>query len=232
MARSLIVWHFLCTIRCAQLNFFAGSYLLDYFFSALIGYVVGSLPVAYLLVKWKSRIDIRQAGSGNVGTMNAFDVTGSRMLAVGVLVADLLKGAAAVFIVKGIWGNEFGVLATSGLSTILGHSFPVWLNFHGGRGLATTVGVMLVLGWIFIVIWIVLWTGVYLSTKSIHAGNILASVCSPLVVAIVPSRFLAQALPAFTRPVDLLYFSIVFCLITLATHRKPLLAFFQQHQKS
>lgn len=194
--------------------------------------MLGSFPVAYLLVKWKSRVDIRLAGSGNVGTVNAFEVTGSKSLSIGILVADIIKGTAAVVLAKWMLGNEFNILATAGLSAILGHSFPVWLRFQGGRGLATTVGVMLVLGWIFIVIWIIVWAGAYRSTKSIHAGNILASACSPVIVALVPSEFLAQALPHYTSPTNLLYFSMAFCAITIATHRQPLMAFIRRNHRS
>ena len=206
--------------------------MLTYIVSAIVGYAFGSVPTAYLLVKWKTRVDIRRAGSGNVGTMNTFDVTGSKALSVGVLVIDMVKGALAVLIVMWLMRNDFEMLALAGLSAIAGHSFPVWLRFQGGRGLATTAGVMLVVGWIFIIIWIALWTGAYLSTRSVHAGNIIASLSSPLVVAIAPQELLAQTLPPYTSPTNLLFFSIVFCVIMLATHRQPLLSFLKRNYQS
>jgi len=201
--------------------------LTAYILSACIGYVFGSIPTAYLLVQWKSKIDIRQAGSGNVGTMNVFEVTGSRRLGMGVLLLDMAKGTIPVLMVLRIVGNEFALLATAGLCAIVGHSFSVWLGFKGGRGLATTAGAMFVLGWIFIIIWLVLWAGAYIPTRSIHAGNILASVLSPFVIALVPSM-LAKTLPYYTSPTDLLLFSVAFCILVLVTHRESILTFFQR----
>lgn len=200
-----------------------------YILSALIGYAFGSFPSAYVLVKWKYRIDIRRAGSGNVGTMNVFDVTGSRTLGVAVLTIDMLKGTLPVLIVLTAISEQFELLAIAGLCAIIGHSFPVWLGFKGGRGLATTAGVMLVIGWMFIVIWIALWSIAYFPTKSIHAANIIASVCSPAVTAVMPSM-MAQTLPDFTSTTNLMFFGIAFCTIVLITHRETLTAFFKNHQ--
>jgi glycerol-3-phosphate acyltransferase PlsY len=201
--------------------------LTAYIFSTLIGYAFGSFPTAYLLVKWKYNIDIRQAGSGNVGTMNVFEVTGSRMVGVTVLVLDMVKGTVPVLVVLKMVGNDFWLVAVAGLSAIIGHSFSAWLGFRGGRGLATTAGVMLVIGWVFVVIWIILWAGSYVPTKSIHGANILASVFSPLLIAAIPSAMLTETLPYYTSPTNLLLFGIVFCAVILVTHRKSILALFK-----
>lgn len=216
---------------CVVKNFTRRSVLAAYIISAFIGYLFGSFPTAYLFVKWKSKIDIRQAGSGNVGTMNVLEVTGSRALGVTVLVIDMVKGTLPVLIVLMMIGNEFGMLATAGLSAIIGHSFSVWLGLRGGRGLATATGVMLVIGWAFIVIWIALWAGSYFPTRSIHAANILASVFSPFVIAIMPSTILVETLPYYTSPTDLLHFAIVFCIITLITHRESIFLFIKRNQQ-
>lgn len=199
-----------------------------YILSALIGYICGSLPTAYLFVKWKTTIDIRRAGSGNVGTMNVFEVTGSKVLGVAVLVVDMVKGIVPVLAVFMAFGSTFDVLATAGLSAIIGHSFPVWIGFRGGRGLATTAGVMLVIGWVFIVIWVVVWAAVFAPTRSIHAGNILASIGSPVVVGLLPQSILAATLPYYTNPSNLLYFSIAFSVIIMITHRQFITTFFQR----
>lgn len=202
----------------------------SYIISALIGYLVGSFPTAYLLVKWKTKVDIRQAGSGNVGTLNTMEVTSSKSLGVAVLMIDMVKGALPVLLVMNLGGMQFWILGVAGLSAIIGHSFPLWLKFKGGRGLATTAGVMLVLGWVFIVIWLVLWTLAYLSTRNIHWGNILASMLSPILVAVMPKSILLNTLPSYTSTNDLLYFGIAFCALILITHREYLIALIRKQE--
>ncbi len=108
----------------------------------LLGYLLGSIPTAFLLVRWKSRVDIRTSGSGNVGTLNSYQVSGSKVVGFIVLVADFLKGFFAVWGTTALLGSSFEATATAGVGSVLGHNFPFWLRFHGGRGLATAAGVM------------------------------------------------------------------------------------------
>jgi len=198
--------------------------LTAYTLSALLGYLIGSFPTAFLLVKWKAGIDIRRAGSGNVGTLNTMEVTGSRSLGVAVLVIDVVKGALAVALTMSLFGNLFWTMGVAGLSAIAGHAFPVWLNFRGGRGLAAAAGVFMVLGWIFIVIWLVLWTAAYLPFRNVHLGNVLASLAGAGVVAGLPKSALTQTLPNFTSTGNLLFLTITFCVLVLITHREPIAA--------
>ncbi len=202
--------------------------LTAYTIGALLGYVIGSFPTAYLLVQWKAKIDIRQAGSGNVGTLNAMEVTGSKGLGIAVLIIDVLKGAFAVVLTMVLFGQQFWIMGIAGLSTIAGHSFPVWLKFKGGRGLATAAGVFMTLGWIFIVVWVVVWVVSYLPFRKVHAGNIVASMISPIVIAGVPESTLSQTLPGFTSATNLLYFSIAFCALVLVTHRETVALFMKR----
>lgn len=198
--------------------------LTAYIISALLGYLIGSFPTAFLLVKWKVGIDIRQAGSGNVGTLNTMEVTGSRSLGVAVLIIDVVKGALAVALTMSLFGNLFWTMGVAGLSAIAGHAFPVWLKFRGGRGLATAAGVFMVLGWIFVVIWMVLWMAAYLPFRNVHVGNVLASLTGAGVVAGLPESALTQTLPNFTSASNLLYLTITFCVLVLLTHREPIVA--------
>jgi glycerol-3-phosphate acyltransferase PlsY len=204
----------------------------EYILSAFIGYLFGSFPTAYLLVKWRRKTDIRQAGSGNVGTMNVLETTGSTALGVSVLVIDMAKGAIPVILVLNFIDVRFESLAAAGLGAIVGHSFSAWLGFKGGRGLATTAGALLVIGWIFIIMWIALWVVVYLPTKNIHAGNILASILSPPVVAVVPREALTAVLPQHTAQMDLVVFGILLCTLIIVTHRDQITTFFQRHTES
>src|SRR5512147_2237624 len=107
------------------------------------GYLIGSVPWAFILVRLRSNRDIRKEGSGNVGTLNSYVVTGSRKVGVAVLLLDLAKGFAAAEFGRMVGGGDFSTAAVGLLAAILGHNYPVWLRFKGGRGLAPAAGGML-----------------------------------------------------------------------------------------
>ena len=119
---------------------FAGPYLA---LALLGGYLVGSVPFGILLTRLAGLGDLRDIGSGNIGTTNVLR-TGRKGLAAATLLLDGGKGAAAVLIAK-LWGPDMALVAA--LGAILGHLFPVWLKFKGGKGVATTLGVLLALAW-------------------------------------------------------------------------------------
>ena len=196
--------------------------MLEYFFSSLLGYFIGSIPTAYLLVKWKTKLDIRQTGSGNVGAMNTFDVTGSKFLGVFVMVIDLLKGVAAVWLASLLLGKEFWVMASGGLASMVGHSYPIWLQFKGGRGLSTAAGIMMILGWVFVLIWCSLWAVMYSGSRNIHLSNIVASVGTPIVIVLTPEIFISRVLPQYTEANNFLYLSVLICLFIFMRHLEPI----------
>jgi acyl phosphate:glycerol-3-phosphate acyltransferase len=111
--------------------------------STLIGYLLGSIPWGLLLTRAAGLGDIRQIGSGNIGATNVLR-TGNKSLAALTLVLDLAKGFAAVLI-GAAWGPE-PALAAAG-AVVVGHMFPAWLGFHGGKGVATALGVLMALAW-------------------------------------------------------------------------------------
>ena len=119
---------------------FSGPYLA----AALIGgYLLGALPFGLLLTRIAGLGDIRDIGSGNIGATNVLR-TGRKGLAAATLLLDAGKGAAAV-LVAGIWGPDMAIMA--GYGAVLGHLFPVWLKFKGGKGVATILGVLLAIAW-------------------------------------------------------------------------------------
>lgn len=111
--------------------------------AALVGYLLGSMPWGLVLTRLAGKGDIRALGSGNIGATNVLR-TGSKGLAAATLLLDAGKGAAAVLIM-GQWGESEALLA--GLLAVFGHNFPVWLHFLGGKGVATTLGVLLAWSW-------------------------------------------------------------------------------------
>ncbi|MGE0222645.1 MAG: glycerol-3-phosphate 1-O-acyltransferase PlsY [Acetobacteraceae bacterium] len=110
----------------------------------LLGYLLGSIPFGFLLTSAAGLGDIRSVGSGNIGATNVLR-TGRKGLAAATLLLDALKGTASVLIAGGLQGQEAGLWA--GLGAVLGHLFPVWLRFKGGKGVATSYGVLIAASW-------------------------------------------------------------------------------------
>jgi glycerol-3-phosphate acyltransferase PlsY len=176
----------------------------------VLSYLIGSLPTAYIVVKRKAHIDIRSAGSGNVGTLNAYEVTGERFVGLVVLVVDVLKGAFAVLLTTLFWGSTSDAISASLIGIVVGHCFPVWLMFKGGRGLAPAAGAMLAVSWIFVVMWLVCWAIGYSFSKNIHVGNIVAILASPLLGYLVPKEVISKfTTSAFSAAQILLIYSVM-----------------------
>ncbi len=114
------------------------------FFGIVLGYLLGSIPFGYLLTQAAGLGDIREIGSGNIGATNVLR-TGNKKLAAATLILDGLKGAVAVLIVRSMAGDPAALW--SGLGAVLGHLFPVWLAFRGGKGVATGYGVLIAAAW-------------------------------------------------------------------------------------
>ncbi len=153
-----------------------------YFISFLLGYFMGSFPSAYVFVKLFKKIDIRKFGSGNVGALNAYEVSGSALIGILVLIIDILKGFFAVKISGNLFDWNEAAVVISGISAVLGHNFSMWISFYGGRGLATSLGVFLVVNPSLILVWCVLWSIAYFRIHNVHAGNIWATVFTPVLV--------------------------------------------------
>jgi glycerol-3-phosphate acyltransferase PlsY len=114
---------------------------------SLIAYVIGSIPFGLVLAPLFKAGDIRSIGSGNIGATNALR-TGKKTFALAVLLADGVKGAVAILVIRSLWGDTFPHAALiAGMIAVLGHLFPIWLKFKGGKGVATTLGVLLMLHW-------------------------------------------------------------------------------------
>src|SRR5215211_7713246 len=151
-----------------------------YFAAAFaIGYLFGSIPFGLLLTRFAGLGDIRRLGSGNIGATNVLR-TGRKGLAAATLVGDALKGTAAVLLMGWLWGPNAAVLA--GLGAFLGHLFPVWLGFRGGKGVATFLGVLIGLKLLAAVIFAAIWLGLAFTTRYSSLSALLASAASPVVL--------------------------------------------------
>ena len=116
----------------------------EYLFPIAVGYAIGSVPFGLIITSIAGLGDIRKIGSGNIGATNVLR-TGKKHLALFTLCFDILKGSAAVLVFSVFINMEFGLIA--GVSAVFGHNFPIWLKFKGGKGVATTIGVLLAAYW-------------------------------------------------------------------------------------
>jgi glycerol-3-phosphate acyltransferase PlsY len=135
----------------------------------------------------KNGIDIRKIGSGNVGAFNSFDVTGSKTTGILVGVLDTFKGFIVPFIIGYILHWSFWLQAIAFFSLLMGHIYPVWLRFHGGRGLASAAGGSLTIGVSYTIIWCVVWFIFYKIIKDISKANVVAILLTPILLLFIPS---------------------------------------------
>jgi glycerol-3-phosphate acyltransferase PlsY len=145
----------------------------------LLGYLLGSIPFGLLLTRFFGAGDLRQIGSGNIGATNVLR-TGRKGLAAATLLLDLAKGAAAVLIGEAILPGG-GVLG--GLAAFIGHCYPVWLKFNGGKGVATMMGVVLALHWPCGLVFAVVWLGLLALLRISSLAGMSAAISAPVSAA-------------------------------------------------
>ena len=154
------------------------AYLWPFAFAFAVGYLLGSVPFGLLIVRSATGEDVRRLGSGNIGATNVLR-TGRRGLALATLAADLLKGFLPAFLAFLWLGPDIAVLA--GLGAVLGHCFPVWLGFKGGKGVATAAGVILALTPLTLLLVLLVFAGVFAATRYVSLASILAALAAPPV---------------------------------------------------
>src|SRR5690349_9118172 len=150
---------------------------LAYLWPAVVGFLLGSIPFGLLLTRFAGLGDIRSIGSGNIGATNVLR-TGNKKLAAATLVGDALKGTVAVLLAGWLWGPQAAIVA--GLGAFLGHIFPVWLRFRGGKGVATYLGVLIGLAWPVAILFAIVWLAMAYLTRYSSLSALTASVAAPL----------------------------------------------------
>jgi len=173
----------------------------------LIGYVLGSIPFGLILTRFAGLGDVRNIGSGNIGATNVLR-TGRKGLAAATLLLDGGKGAAAVLIVRALWPDP-GLESLAAIAAFLGHLYPVWLRFKGGKGVATLIGVVAALLWPAAIVVAVVWIGALLITRYSSVGGMSGALSAP-IAAFALGR------------IDLAILFLGFALLILWTHRANL----------
>jgi len=154
--------------------------IMNYLISLAIGYLIGSFPTAFIILKTARGIDITQTGSGNVGALNSFRITKSKRIFLLVLIIDFLKGFLSVTFSVLLFGPEFIFPMLSIIAAVFSHCYSPWINQKGGKGLATATGGTFGLSIPIIIIWIFTWSVLYQFRRDINFASVYASVMTAL----------------------------------------------------
>jgi glycerol-3-phosphate acyltransferase PlsY len=176
----------------------------------LLGYLAGSIPFGVLVTRWTRGVDVREQGSGNIGATNVARVAGKK-LGVLVLVLDALKGALPVVLALRMMPDDPRLHAAVGFAAFLGHCYPVWLRFRGGKGVATALGVLLVLAPLAALAGAAVYGLVLVTTRMSSLGSLVAG-----VAAVITAAFTA-------RQPEYAVLSGLFFAFILWTHRSNIL---------
>ena len=150
-------------------------------FALALGYLLGSIPFGLVLTRLAGKGDVRDIGSGNIGATNVLR-TGSKPLAALTLLLDCLKATAAILIAQRLFGPEAGPAAAAG--ALVGHLYPVWLRFRGGKGVATLLGILIALLWPAAVVYAVVWILLLLTIRISSVAGMAAAISAPITAAV------------------------------------------------
>lgn len=164
--------------------------LMPLIYAAVLGYLCGSIPFGLLLTRAAGLGDIRAIGSGNIGATNVLR-TGNRWLAAATLVLDAAKAALPVLVARYYWGENAAMLA--GIAAFLGHCFPAWLNFKGGKGVAVMIGSLLALSWPVGLIFCAVWLVIAFAQRMSSLAALTAAATAPIFAFVVVNEWLAGA---------------------------------------
>jgi glycerol-3-phosphate acyltransferase PlsY len=167
-------------------------------FALALGYLLGSIPFGLLLTRLAGKGDVRDIGSGSIGATNVLRI-GSKPLAAATLVLDCLKGTAAVLIAYHLFGDPLNGLAEryAAAGAMIGHFYPVWLKFHGGKGVATFLGILISLLWQAALVYALIWLGLLLTTRISSVAGMAAAITAPITAFVMRDDALFPLLLGF-----------------------------------
>lgn len=205
---------------------------MQYLISSLIGYLLGSFPTAYIFLKKSKGIDITNEGSGNVGAMNSFEVSNSKIIGYSVFLVDFLKGSASVLIPTFLFPDQFIYPAISLMFAVFSHCYNPWLDFKGGRGLSTAAGGAAFLFPFLLGVWAVLWVIFYMMRKGIIFANISSTVFSLFVVFGTSRIAMKYTYPQPESISTLMLISTAVLIIIFIRHIEPLREFISEQKNN
>jgi len=185
-------------------------------FLLALSYIIGSIPTGYWVGKAFFHKDIRSAGSGNLGASNAYRVLGP-VAGVSTLLFDIMKGAAAVLLLPKLFLDDVSILQSVllGVGAIAGHTWTIFLKFHGGKGVATSAGVFLALSWKGMLAGIIVFAVIFILFRYVSLASLAATIAMPVFLVI------------FREPKELILFSVIIGVIIIVRHRENIRRLFR-----
>ena len=176
---------------------------MDYFFVSFISYLMGSVPFGFILTKFFLKQDIRNIGSGNIGATNALR-TGNKLIGYSTLILDIAKAIIPIIYVKNSYPD---LIHLASLSAFLGHVFPIWLKFKGGKGVATYVGILFAINIVYGFIFITNWLFIFFLSKYSSLSSLIATLSIPVYLYV-------------SGNVDGISFFLIIFVLIFYTHRE------------
>jgi glycerol-3-phosphate acyltransferase PlsY len=195
--------------------------ILEHILSAVIGFILGSIPTAYILVKKRSGVDLRENGSNNIGALNSYEVSNSKLIGILVLLIDFGKGLLAVYLAKLFFEPIFLNPMLALLFAVLAHCYSPWIKFKGGRGLATAAGGSLLFLPAILVLWMLFWVIAFIFRKHIHFANIAATFLTGAIAATSTNVLNKYSFPPADSELIYGIFTALMLLIILIKHKDP-----------
>lgn len=194
------------------------------------GYLIGTFPTAYLLTRMLSKQDIREHGTGNVGAHNAYDVTGKRWVGFATMGIDALKGVLTVVLAQALFPGWFGATAWAAIGCVVGHNFNIFLRGKGGRGLATAMGVGLVVNPAMVVTWWLMYMmGYYVISRNVHVGSMTGVLATGVLMFSLPDLvFQELTLVPFEAVLDVRIFAVGVLVPLFIRHLEPIRALIRE----
>ncbi|MBN8568545.1 MAG: glycerol-3-phosphate acyltransferase [Ignavibacteria bacterium] len=208
----------------------------EYWALCLVYYLIGSIPTAYLVLKFRHQLDIRNEGTGNVGAMNSYDVTGSKSTGIIVMLVDLFKGLIPALILLYVLKLNLYFTIIPLVLLVLGHNFSVFIKFKGGRGLATGAGVLLVMNFWIVILWLVFYFIIRKIKDNVHVATVIALILIPLALIFGQDLFIpfTYGYGVFGKEIT---FTLLFALsssiviVILLKHITPIFELITNHKK-
>lgn len=186
-------------------------------------YLIGSIPVAWIVIRLTTGKDLRHEGSTNIGARNSYDVSGKVLIGVLVALLDISKAIFAIALARAVTDSFHGV-AAAGLCVVLGHNWSIFLKGRGGRGLAPAAGVALALNPLPLILWLIMYaTGYFAIRRNVHVGSVSGTLGTAILVVNTPGALL-HAL-AVSEPFVTLEFKfavVAICVAILVRHIEPI----------
>ena len=178
----------------------------DYILTVVLAYLIGSIPSGLILGKLFWHTDLREHGSHNIGATNAWRTLGKRA-GIAVFIADSIKGQAGVVLGLLLAGTPLAAVL-GGLFAIIGHSFSIFLRFHGGKGVATSLGVLtMLMGNVTLIVFAV-WFAIVYTTRYVSLGSVVAGFLTPILAAL------------FAYPMEYVLFTVIAAILVIVRHRE------------